>query len=303
MSRSRFAALFTVVFFFTAAFAGGLSSARAEDDEESEKKKDDDDQKEDWEKKKEDGEKKEEKKEPEKPKQDPVEATRLSQVTPLMKTVIWPGKKKFDPGDFPMAFTADGRVKELDMTNPYVKRLPKRIRGKTKLNAFTKLKDMEKLTIVRVALLDLSPLSALKNLHWLRLGDIPRIPSLKPLVRLTTLKTLILEDLRVKNLGPVGGLNSVEELHLVRLGLRSLDAIAPLTSLKKLRVSGNNRLKDLSVIGKFLSLEEIHLDGIAAGADLTPLAGLKKLQKVTVSVGADTKPIERIDGIEINRIQ
>jgi Leucine-rich repeat (LRR) protein len=231
-----------------------------------------------------------------------VEARKVEQVKPLMKMKIFPGGRKFDPAEFAMAFTEDGTARELDLTNPWVQRMPKRLRGNTNLAPISRLKELEKLTIARVLFTDGSPIAELEALRHLKIADAPKLRTLRPLAKLKgSLRSLWLENVPMRGLAAIALLRDLVELRLVRMPITDLAPLAALTKLRKVWLTHDTRLTDLSVLAKLPELEELHVEG-SATKDFTPLATHKKLRKFSVTAGIDTTPIQKIDGIEIERI-
>jgi len=229
-----------------------------------------------------------------------VEAKKLSQVGPLMKMRVYPGNRKFDPADFGTAFDDAGLMKELELINPWVPKIPRSVRAVTRIDPVGRLSGLERLIMERIAVADLGPLRKLAALRELRIADCPRIRTLAPLGELAGLTRLFLEDLETKGVASVAKLVGLTELKLVGLGLKSLEFLAPLQKLRKLWLSRNPGITDLAAVSKLPALEELHLDGVGA-APLAPLRGLKTLRKLTVGEAVDTTPVQTIDGLEIER--
>lgn len=101
---------------------------------------------------------------------------------------------------------------------------------------------------------DIRPLTRLR-LSWLGLWDCRGITDFAPLAELVWLKFLDLEDTRIHDLTPLGGLTELETLWL--RDCADVTDLTPLGGLRKLR--------------------QLYIKGVAPGIDLAPLADLPKI--------------------------
>ena len=125
---------------------------------------------------------------------------------------------------------------------------------------------------------DISPIAGLINLRGLYISDNP-ISDISPVRGLTNLTHLDLDDTLVSDISPVRGLTNLTHLEFNETNVSDLSPIVGLINLKRIHASWGNSISDLSFLAGLTKLEEI---SIKAGkvSDLTPLAGLTGLKEL-----------------------
>ncbi len=121
---------------------------------------------------------------------------------------------------------------------------------------------------------DLSPLTRLMNLTWLRLRH-NSISNISPLAGLTNLTWLNLGGNTISNISPLSGLTNLTTLWLYENPLSDISALAGLTNLTELYLYENNIL-DISALSGLTNLTELNLN-INNISDISPLSGLTNL--------------------------
>ena len=170
----------------------------------------------------------------------------------------------------------------------------------TDISSLAGLTELTELNLRHNYFADLKALSGLTGLVYLNLHSNSHIRSLKPMERLTGLKTLILahvpvgDDIRVlKNF-----------VHLNRLNMLNcrLSHVTPLSALVNLQSLNLrwNQLTDISPLSGLIGLWRLNLEGNDI-ADLAPLAGLTELLQLNIYSNSHVRsirPLERLAGLE-----
>lgn len=162
---------------------------------------------------------------------------------------------------------------------PWLRSL-KIVAGKAQdLSAIGGLTALEELSIGCTAMkaVDFSGLHSLQRcfLHWWN--------GASSIFRCTSLESLYLHKLPVKQSAGLAALENLRELSIYSQSMTSLEAIADLATLEKLELFGFRKLESLSGIEKLTSLRSLTLDGCSLLTDLTPLSKLSKLEHLDVS--------------------
>jgi Leucine-rich repeat (LRR) protein len=124
-----------------------------------------------------------------------------------------------------------------------------RVIGDDYFNAVTKV------TLVNASVQDISHLSDLPDLEWLKIST-NKISDLRPLSRLKNLRYLDVTNNQIEDLSPLAGMN----LETLVVGYNHVSDVSPLascTSLKHLLAFGNDELCDLTPL---THLPNLHLD-------------------------------------------
>lgn len=145
-------------------------------------------------------------------------------------------------------------------------------------------KTLKKLFVNRYSGKDIAPFTKLTELESLSILNAP-IASLRGLDRLKKLRRLRLGNLRMmSSLGGLEGLTQLEELevHTCR-GFSSIKELEHLVSLRKLSLSNNGDIKSFKPVARLARLESLVfyestnvLDG-----DLSPILGLRELSNLS----------------------
>ena len=108
------------------------------------------------------------------------------------------------------------------------------------------------------------------------------------LARISTLKSLSLDDTAVSDLGPLAGLTRLKVLYLSRTAISDLGPLAGLTGLQRLYLDGTAVL-DLGPLAGLTGLQVLDFNDTGV-SDLGPLAGLTKL----LNLGLDSTDVSDV---------
>jgi Leucine-rich repeat (LRR) protein len=187
----------------------------------------------------------------------------------------------------------------------------------TDLSPFAALKRVRVLHLSSCRAHNLSPLVGLNNLHelWIE-GN--QVTNLSPLSGLKNLEKLFLEDTHVDDLAPLAGLKRIRWLSIHR-NAKSIDVLQ-LTSLDNLRtldITGTEvhhlssfshakhledlcleaaHVTDISGLAELENLQSLILSENARLADITALAGLKRLAILDVA-GTQVRDLSALAGL------
>ena len=157
------------------------------------------------------------------------------------------------------------------------------------------LEQFERLVTLTVndnELFDLSPLSELKKLQNLTLGNLTgsgagnRFTDLSPLSGLTGLKHLVLNNCGLTSVTALAPLTELTELYLSDNMLGDISALSRMTKLNTLSLNYTG-ISDISALTALTSLTCLELEGNQI-SDLTPLYGLHGLRTLYLSHNAVT---------------
>lgn len=173
------------------------------------------------------------------------------------------------------------------------------------------------------SLADLSPLSELTQLQELILKQ----DGINDITALSTLTNLTLLDLSVNreitDISSVKDMKKLKRMNVSYNKITSVDAIAELENLEYVDISQNqiaslpdmsklkkvyfldashNKLTDVSAIAGMTELQELNLAGNSGITDLTPLAGLLKLDKDKTVLPDESKKEDLFAAIEVNKL-
>jgi hypothetical protein len=163
------------------------------------------------------------------------------------------------------------------------------------------MSGLETALLTGSSIVDLSPLAGASRLQELSLSWTGAIQDLRPLARLTSLRSLDVEDSLVSDLSPLAGLPSLERLQIGGSRVASLAPLASIKTLRYLRADGNE-ISDLAPLAKLPALSQLELHhtrvqnlaplgtlslqfldvGATPVTDLTPLLGSKSLSYLRV---------------------
>ena len=149
---------------------------------------------------------------------------------------------------------------------------------KMELRNCQSIKNIELLTSLSISFNDLNSVSELKDSIWLNYlnvedNKIVEISALRDMVRLTCFNAV---DNQIEDLSPLSNLTALEILLLSNNKIISIDDLANLISLSKLRIDGNEKLKNISVLSNMEHLQILTLASTGI-TDISPLYGLKNL--------------------------
>ena len=151
---------------------------------------------------------------------------------------------------------------------------------------------------------DYEAISQMTGLERLEIVDSP-ISQLDFLKNLTNLKRLHIRGSRepagtFSDLSALAGLTNLEDLYLYLDGVSDLNGLSGMSQLKSLVLTGNMEIADLSPLAGLTKLQslEVPLGGENVGVDLSPLAGLADLRTLrTGSNVTDLTPLSGLTGL------
>ena len=151
---------------------------------------------------------------------------------------------------------------------------------------------------------DYEAISQMTGLERLEIVDSP-ISQLDFLKNLTSLKRLHIRGSRepagtFSDLSALAGLINLEDLYLYLDGVSDLNGLSGMSQLKSLVLTGNMEIADLSPLAGLTKLQslEVPLGGENVGVDLSPLAGLADLRTLrTGSNVTDLSPLSGLTGL------
>ena len=159
----------------------------------------------------------------------------------------------------------------------------------------------------RAAVLDLSDCglteipAGIQQMVWLeslnlssneRLTDLARLPAL------SSLRTLILVNTKVRSLAPLASLSALQRLDVSDTQVRYLDPLVGLTALQSLDIS-YTKVSDLAPLAGLTALQSLVVYNTQV-RDLAPLAGLPALQRLIAysTQISDLAPLARLFALE-----
>ena len=145
----------------------------------------------------------------------------------------------------------------------------------TNLSPLVGLTKLRRLWLGVNKITNISPLTKHTKLEFLDLTD-NQITNISPLAGLKKLEKLALTDNQITNISPLAGLKKLEQLSLRDNRVSSLRPLAGLTNLSAELVLDGNQITNLSPLAGLTKLEILHLSNNQI-TDLSPLAGLTKL--------------------------
>ena len=186
--------------------------------------------------------------------------------------------------------------------------------GVSDLNGLSGMSQLKSLVLTgNMEIADLSPLAGLTKLQSLEvpLGgenvgvDLSPLAGLADLRTLTSLKRLHIRGSRepagtFSDLSALAGLINLEDLYLYLDGVSDLNGLSGMSQLKSLVLTGNMEIADLSPLAGLTKLQslEVPLGGENVGVDLSPLAGLADLRTLrTGSNVTDLSPLSGLTGL------
>ena len=157
--------------------------------------------------------------------------------------------------------------------------------------------SMDRLSLARNPITDLSPLHGLTALRHLDLSEVGAsdVQWLEPLVNLESLR---LSGNRIADIGPLADMTGLEELDLGHNRIADIAPLADMTGLEELDL-GHNRIADIGPLADMTGLEELDL-GHNRIADIGPLADMTGLEELDLGHNriADIGPLADMTGLE-----
>lgn len=146
----------------------------------------------------------------------------------------------------------------------------------------TPLSSLQRLSSLEIsycnAITDLSPLASLKNLKYLKIHECNKLTDLSPLASLPNLEVLRISYCdAISDLRPLASLSNLRTLYIFACKkVKDITPLASLTDLDCLSLA-YTRVKDLSPVSQLKELRELNLSGCQYIKDLTPLLALSYL--------------------------
>ena len=169
----------------------------------------------------------------------------------------------------------------LDLGTEYVESEDRSINSNS-VSDLSPLSGLTNLTWLRLrnnSISDISPLSGLTNLEWLNLGSNLMISDISVLSGLTNLTTLWLYGNSISDLSPLAGLTNLTFLNLWFNSISDISSLAGLTNLTWLAVD-NNLISDISPLTGLTNLGYLGLSNHPA---FIPATGLTHLTSINVN--------------------
>ena len=147
---------------------------------------------------------------------------------------------------------------------------------------------------------DLSPLSSLSGLTYLKLDSMKGVKTLAPIGALVKMKELEIRQVEYPDLDFLTGMNDLESL-IFFMQPKQIEDITPLkgkAKLKTLRLyggAGQEGIKDISVLAELTELEDLSLY-MTKVEDLSPISGLVKMKRLDLYGirATDMSPVENL---------
>lgn len=147
------------------------------------------------------------------------------------------------------------------------------------VECLTNLTDLDFGSLPPSTVTDLSPLASLTNLETLSLSRNP-VASLEPLGKLPKLQTVYMFKMPVVlDLAPLATAPQLDVLYMDGDTVEDLAPLGSVTTLRQLSLR-NGVIENPSGLSALFSVEDLDLTAVLT--DLSPLAGLSKLQKLRV---------------------
>ena len=155
------------------------------------------------------------------------------------------------------------------------------------LEYFTGLKE---LTLMRSRVVDIKPISKLKNLTTLNLS-LNKITDISPLQNLTNLRNLYLSTNKITDISPLQNLTNLQTLQVSSNPIADITSLSGLTNLTTLAIS-SLKIKDLAPLQNLTNLESLTIDSNKL-ENIDALSHLVKLKKISAYQAElpDLKPL------------
>ena len=161
--------------------------------------------------------------------------------------------------------------------------------------------NLQSLKLQKNNITDISCLEGLTQLRELRLRE-NDITDLSPLAGMTEMMYLNLaENTNISDLSPLAGMTKMKELNLpFKNTISDLSPLSGMTELEYLGMDGywgtGNTISDLSPLENLTNLKQLAL-GVDQVEDLKPLAGLHKLQELTLYGEMNISSLNALSGL------
>ncbi len=146
---------------------------------------------------------------------------------------------------------------------------------------------------------DLSPLSALVGLTYLKLDSVREVTTLAPLGALVNMKELEIRGVQYPDLDFLTGMNDQESLAFFMMpeGITDASSLKGKVKLKKLHLYGGAKggVEDISMLADMEDLEDLSLY-MTSVEDLSPISGLTKMKRLSLYgiPAKDMSPVENL---------
>ena len=150
------------------------------------------------------------------------------------------------------------------LTLPSLRDLSFRWAGIADVTVIGQLTDLEKLTLTRNEIIDITPLENLVNLMSLYLdgnrNDSETLSDISALASLENLRELNISSNAISDITPLAGLVKLRELYLYQNNISDVSALENLVELTSLSF-GYNDVSDVSPLAELMKLENLWLSG------------------------------------------
>ena len=150
------------------------------------------------------------------------------------------------------------------LTLPSLRDLSFRWAGIADVTVIGQLTDLEKLTLTRNEIIDITPLENLVNLMSLYLdgnrNDSETLSDISALASLENLRELHISSNAISDITPLAGLVKLRELYLYQNNISDVSALENLVELTSLSF-GYNDVSDVSPLAELMKLENLWLSG------------------------------------------
>ena len=183
-------------------------------------------------------------------------------------------------------------LKRLSCTNRYV----------TDISRLTSLTALEELDLSLNDIIDVTPLSSLKQLRSLKLDGNRELMSIEGLEGLTDLGVLKLHCAGLTRIDPIKELRKLRHLDVSCNELTDLSAITNLDRLETLNIDTNRALADIKPVANKPDLEVITMYHTAV-SDLSPLMANEKLRSINLGGGRGVFSCEQVEKLRARLVK
>ncbi len=152
--------------------------------------------------------------------------------------------------------------------------------GTTDISFLKKMPKLTKLKYIDKECMDISAVAALKNLTSLTLSPSNRLSDLSVMKGMKKL-TYLEADFGFESLKPLAKLTKLKSLRVNSNYLRDISTLSKLKRLTELEILEHNNIRSISVIGKLTKLKSLMLHTMELDS-MAPLKKLKKLERLTI---------------------
>ncbi len=166
------------------------------------------------------------------------------------------------------------------------------------LSPLSALRDLEWLLLRHTNVSEVRALTGLTKLKWLELAWTPT-NDMSPLTGCTNLHGLNLWNTIISNISPLAALTNLQELDLMDTKVIDIRQLAELTEIRKLNLRRTD-VRDFAPLARLSSLQELDLEETQIN-DLRPLTALTSLQVLSLkgTQVTDVSPLAALTSLQI----